>query len=274
MGNLGFKIKRFFQNKNTVTIIGVVLMVGIVYFGYQWRVKKDTTPVRVPCAAVTIQPRTKITEDMIEYIEVSPTMVNSSTLKDIRNIVGKWSNYNSLIPEGSLFFTSAVVAAEELPDSEFISISEGFTPFNLSVNITSTYGNSIFPNNYIDIYFKALDADGKIIVGKLIENVKVLAVKDRNGRHVFENSEEERTPSIIIFAVPEDIHVLLRKASYLANVREVSAELIPVPTTESYSSEPGTIRLTSTSLKNFIEINTGTVSEDELPPVYDPTEEQ
>ena len=153
MGNLGFKIKRFFQNKNTVTIIGVVLMVGIVYFGYQWRVKKDTTPVRVPCAAVTIQPRTKITEDMIEYIEVSPTMVNSSTLKDIRNIVGKWSNYNSLIPEGSLFFTSAVVAAEELPDSAFISISEGFTPFNLSVNITSTYGNSIFPNNYIDIYF-------------------------------------------------------------------------------------------------------------------------
>ena len=88
MGNLGFKIKRFFQNKNTVTIIGVVLMVGIVYFGYQWRVKKDTTPVRVPCAAVTIQPRTKITEDMIEYIEVSPTMVNSSTLKDIRNICG------------------------------------------------------------------------------------------------------------------------------------------------------------------------------------------
>ena len=72
----------------------------------------------------------------------------------------------------------------------------------------------------------------------------------------------------------EDIPKLLYYYAKDVKHQEVSAELIPVPTTESYSSEPGTIRLTSTSLKNFIEINTGTVSEDELPPVYDPTEEQ
>lgn len=274
MKNAGFKLKKFLQNKNTVTIIGVILCVTIVYLGYNWRVNQATTPVRVPVAKKTIQPRTKLTEDMIEYINVLPSMVASNTITNVQYIVGKWSNYNTVIPEGSLFYAETIVAAEELPDSAFLNIPDGYTAFNLSVDTETTYGNSIFPDNYIDIYMKALDSDGKIIFGKLIENVKVLAVKDRNGQHVFENSDESRTPAIIIFAVPEDMHLLLRKATYLANIKEISAELIPVPTTESYSTDPGVIKLASTSLKTFIELNTGLIEEDELPDVYDPSEEQ
>lgn len=274
MGNVSFKLKKFLQNKNTVTFIGLALCLAILYFGYNWRIKQAITPVKVPYAKVTIQPRTKITEDMIGYVEVLPKMVNSSTIKNIQNIVGKWSNYNTLIPEGSLFYTTTVVSASELPDAALVNVPNGYVPFNLSVNTTTTYGNSIFPNNYIDIYLKALDADGKPMVGKLIENVKVLAVKDKNGRHVFENSEEERTPSTVIFAVPADMHILLRNCVELSNVRTVATELIPVPSTESYSAEPGALRLTSTALKNFIELNSGLIPEDETPSIQDPTVEQ
>lgn len=274
MGNLTFKIKKFLQNKNTVTFIGTALILAILYFGYNWRINQAITPVKVPYAKVTIQPRTKITEDMIDYTEVLPNMVNSDTIKNIQNIVGKWSNYNTLIPAGSLFYNTTVVTAAELPDAALVSTPAGYVPFNLSVNTNSTYGNSIFPNNYIDIYLKALDADGKPMVGKLIENVKVLAVKDKNGRHVFENSEEERTPAIIIFAVPEDMHLLLRHVVELSNVKTVATELIPVPSTESYSAEPGALKLSSTALKSFIELNVGLIPEDEIPPVQDPTEEQ
>lgn len=274
MGNLGFKLKKFLQNKNTVTLIGTVLVIVILYFGYNWRINQAITPVKIPSAKTTIQPRTKITEDMIEYVEVLPGMIQSNTIRQVANIVGKWSNYNTVIPKGSLFYTETVVSADELPDSALVGIPDGYTPFYLSVTTATTYGNSIFPNNYIDIYFKALDEDGKPMVGKLIENIKVLAVKDRNGKHVFENSDEERTPAVIIFAVPEDMHILLREASYLANIKEIAAEIIPVPTTQSYSAEPGTIRLASTELKNYIELNVGSVNPDNIPDVVDPTVEQ
>jgi len=274
MGNLGFKLKKFLQNKNTVTLIGTVLILVILYFGYNWRINQAITPVKVPYAKVTIQPRTRITEDMVDYVEVLPGMINSKTIRNISNIVGKWSNYNTMIPAGSLFYTETVVSADELPDSALVNVPDGYTPFYLPVTTATTYGNSIFPNNYIDIYLKVLDADGKPTVGKLIENIKVLAVKDRNGQHVFENSDESRTPAYIIFAVPEDMHLLLRKATYLENVRDISAEIIPVPTTQSYSAEPGTIRLASTELKTYIELNTGTVNEDQLPDITDPSIEQ
>lgn len=262
MGNLGFKIKRFFQNKNTVTIIGLLLVVAIVGFGYNYRVQKAINPIKnIPYAKDTIQPRTKITDDMIGYTNIPPAMLMGDVIKKGSDIIGKWSNYNTIIPKGSLFFKDTVVTTSELPDSALINIEDGYTAYNLSVNTETTYGNSIFPGNYIDLYFKALNADGKIIVGRLVSNIKVLAVKDKNGDHVFENSEDAKTPSIIIFAVPEEMHIMLRKASYLANVKAISAELIPVPTTESYSSEPGSITLTSQYLKSFIEVNTGFIEE-------------
>lgn len=262
MGNLSFKVKRFFQNKNTVTIIGLILVVAILGFGYNYRVQRAINPIKnIPYAKVTIQPRTKITDDMIGYANIPPAMLLGDIIKNADNVIGKWSNYNTMIPKGSLFFKDTVVTTAQLPDSAFVNIEDGYTAYNLSVNTETTYGNSIFPGNYIDLYFKALNADGKIIVGKLVSNIKVLAVKDKNGNHVFENTQDTKTPSIVIFAVPEEMHIMLRKAAYLSNVRSVSAELIPVPTTESYSSEPGSITLSSQYLKAFIEINTGLIEE-------------
>ena len=128
----------------------------------------------------------------------------------------------------------------------------------MSVNTQSTYGNSIYPENYIDIYLKAVnkltgneitaDAD-KIMLGKLVENVKVLAVKDASGQAVFANLDEQRTPAMIIFAVPEDMYILLKKAEYLRNY---DTTLIPVPTNESLSDKPGDITISSEDLKNWI----------------------
>ncbi|MDD3048863.1 MAG: hypothetical protein PHQ89_02600 [Bacilli bacterium] len=271
MNNLVFNIKKFLSNKNTVTILGVILAITILYIGYNYRISEAIQPVKMPYAKVTIQPRTKITVDMIGYVEVPPSMLMGKVIKSASLVVGKYSNYNTLIPLGSLFFTNTVIEASDLPDSSLVSIPEGYTAFNLPVDIESSYGNSIFPDNYINLYFKAYNEEGKIMVGMLAKNIKVLAVKDKAGKNVFENSDDERISSTIIFAVPEDIHLLLRKAMYLETTKGIEAELIPVPNTESYTSEVGAISITSTYLKEFIELNTGLVPEDALPDVTDTT---
>lgn len=265
MKNFIFNIKKFLSNKNTVTILGVFLGVLVLYFGYNFRVQQAIQPQRIPYALKTIQPRQKITEDMVGYVDVPPAMIKGNVLRASSLIVGRYANYNTLIPQGSLFYTNAVISAADLPDSSFINIPEGYVPFSLPVTIESTYGNSIFPGNYINLYIKALDPSGKIMVGKIIENIKVLDVKDSGGRHVFENTEEPRTPSNLIFAVPEDMHLLLRKAYYLGGVSGVNAVLIPVPNTLSYTGEVGALAVTNQYLKNYIELQTSFVPEDELP---------
>lgn len=260
MNNFMISLQKFFKNKNTVTIIGVMLIIMILLFGYRYQINKQVKPITgIPVAADTIQPRTKITESMLSYIDVAPIVLQKgNVIQNKAAIIGKYSNYNTVIPKGSMFYTNTVIKEEELPDSAFIEVTDGEVPYNFPVTIDSTYGNSIFPGNYIDIYMKAERKDGKLMVGKLLENIKVLAVKDSAGRHVFENSEESRTPAYLIFGVKPEINILLRKASYMS---KYSVVLFPVPHGATVTEE-GTTNVTSQTLKDFI--NANTVANDEI----------
>ena len=158
-----------------------------------------------------------------------------------------------------MFYKNTVVAKEELPDAAFVDLEEGQIPYNFPVSMASTYGNSIYPNNYIDIYMKASNESGQLMVGKLIENVKVLAVKDAQGRNVFENSEEVRVPAYIIFGLDYELNILLRKASYMD---EFQVELFPVPHGTQIKTGDGETVVSSQTLKDFI--NANTVPNDEI----------
>ena len=137
--------------------------------------------------------------------------------------------------------------------------------YNLSVDTASTYGNSVYPGNYIDIYLKAVnkideanqqaftkDAD-KIMLGKLFANIEVLAVKDSSGKAVFQNIDENRTPAMVVFALPEEYYILLKKAEFM---RTYDTSLILVPTNESLKDEPGDLEISSDQLKQWINDHT------------------
>lgn len=262
MNNLVVGIKKFFTNKNTVTVVGVILAIVILYVGYNMRINQAITPVTVPYATETIKARTQITEDMISTMEIPQSMVTDEIITNSADVIDMYANGDSVIPAGSLFYKRSVVSRDQLPDSIILDYPKGYVLYNLSVDMASTYSNSIYPGNYIDIYLKVQNAEGaddRIMVGKLLSNVKVLAVFDSNGDNVFANMEEKTAPSQIIFAVPEEYHILLRKAEYL---RAYESEIIPVPTAESLEDEPGDVTLSSEDLRNFINNVTAMTEED------------
>lgn len=219
--------KRFFKNKNTVTVLGVILILILLYVGYSIQIKKHVEPVSVPVATQTIQPRTKITKEMITTIKVPASSLSDNVYRNSGLIIDKYSNVNTVIPAGSMFYKETIIEEKELPDVAFTEVKKGQIPYKFAVDMESTYGNSIFPGNKIDIYMKIGNGtDEKIMIGKLIENIKVLAVKDSSGRPVFENTSETRTPSMLIFGLKEELYLLLRKASYMG---ALGVELYPVP---------------------------------------------
>ena len=263
MNNLKASMKKFFGNKNTVTILGVILCLVILYIGYNYRINSKTELVAVPVAKQTIQPRTYITEDMIEIRNVPVELLNTSKYYTTsKSIVGKYSNYNTMIAKGSLFYTDLVVEEKDLPDSAFSGVPEGYTVINYPVTIASTYANSMAPGSHINIYYKSLNDDGEVMFGKFISNIEVLDVKDSSGRHVFENSDEA---AYMLFAVPEETHLLLRKALYLT---DYDVELLLIPNTATLS-EDQKVTVSSLQIEEFINSKTAFVSVDDLPQVSD-----
>lgn len=246
-------IKKFFKNKNVITVLGVILIIALLYFGYTYTINKAVEPQRIPVATQTIDPRTEITNDMIEYVEIPSNAVSENVIRDSSRIIGKYSNVNTVIPQGSMFYTDTVIEKDQLPDIVFSKIKKGEIVYNFNVDMQSTIGNSIYPGNYIDIYMKANDTDGKLMIGKLIKNVEVIAVNDSSGNPVFESTTQNRTPSMMIFGLKPELYIMLKKASYMTGY---GVELYPVPHGGEVKVEEGTTRVSTEYLKNFINANT------------------
>ena len=259
------KLKKFFKNKNTVTILGVIIVLALLYWGYSTQVTTSVTPTQVPVAADTIQPRTQITASMITTIDVPNIAVMENVYINSSLIIGMYTNVNTIVPEGSMFYKEALINKSELPDSAFFEIAEDEIPYMFKVSLESTFGNSIYPGSKIDIYMKATDEDHKVMFGKLLSDVTVVAVKTSQGDDVFEDSSENRAPAYLIFGLKENIHILLRKAEYLAGV-----DLIPVPHGGTLPSE-GELKVSTEYLEQYINSKTvrlpgqeGVVTDEEI----------
>ena len=253
MGNLVNTFKKFIANKNTVTILGVIAGVLVLWGFYNYRVGEATSPTKVPYAKATILATEQITEDNIGYVEVNSKLLKTADI--IRNkseLVGMYVTTGTSIPAGGLFYKSQVVKKSQLPNTDFDDIPDGHTIYVLSVNNHTTYGNSIYPGDIIDLYLKATDDNNKIIFGKFIEKITVLNVKDSSGKAVFD-SQPPRTPAELLFAVPNDMYELLMKAGYINGIT-----VVPVPRNKKYTTEGGEVK-TYEFLKNFILAKTATI---------------
>lgn len=254
---------KFIKDKNTVTILGALLITSILYFNYNLQIERAISPVKVPVAKVTIDQKTKITRAMFDIIDIAPIMLMDNVITSQSDILDKYTNYNYIIPKGSLFYEDTGLLVNSLPDSIYSDLSSTLIPFQLEVDLESTYGNSIYPDTYVDIYMKSYDENNVLMVGKLIANAKVLAVKDSLGNNVFDSNLANKIPENLLFAFDNETQKLMRKATYLSNF---DVELFPVPITGLTQEQKDNLKTTVSTehLKAFIENQTVTLAEDDL----------
>lgn len=260
MNNFMIGLKRFFTNKNVVTIILVLIILVVLYFGYSGSIKKQTNPVNMPTAAEKINPKTKITSELVVYKQIPGSMIDENAIRNTQLILDKYTNVNVTIPAGSLFYSEWLVDAENLPGNwiEQLDYKSGELGYYMDVGVESTLGNNVLPNTYIDIYMRASNEFGTVMFGKLMKNVKVLVVHDGSGNNVFDDSESIGSPSKIGFAVNQDYYTLLKKIEYL------DVELVLAPRGATVPAEDSVV-VTSQTLRDFVDAQTITVEEDVAP---------
>ena len=260
MNNFVMGFKKFITNKNVVTVIGVLVVLGILFWGYTSSIKKETNPINLPVAAKKINAKTQITNEDIAYTQVPSRMIGEGVIRSSSQIIGKYANINVTIPKGSLFYKEWIVDANDIPGNwiEQLDYEAGELGYYMDVNIENTLGNNVLPNTYIDIYMKANDENGTTMFGKLLKNIKVLVVHNGNGQDVFRDSANIGSPSKIGFAVSQDLYVMLKKAEYL------NIDLVLAPRGSTVPSEDYII-VTSATLRDYIDAQTITVEEDIKP---------
>ena len=246
-------LNKFLKNKNTVTILGVLACLIILFVGYNMRINQKTQLVTVYYANQTIQPKTLITEEMVSRTQVPAAFILGSYYKNYEDIVGKYSNYNTMIAEGSIFYYDLLIEESNLPDAVLYDVNEGERVVSYPVNMEKTYGNTMMPGNIVDLYVKLLDGS-KLVYGEYLQDVEILGVKDSNGRNVFENSDEARQPAYIYFSLPEAKYLLYSSLSYISDYNtDADIELVLVPNTSKYdANDVNATQVTSSYLYNYV----------------------
>ncbi len=252
MGNIVATFKRFLSNKNTVTILGVLLGIIVLYVGYNYQVKKAINTVSIPYAKKSLTATSEITKDSVGNIEVLQSFVSSSKtlITNINNIISTEKPYcvktGTSIPTGGFFYTEQVALCNTISNNVFNDMPDGYSPVSLPVDLHTTYGNSMYPGDYIDLYVKMQSTDGKLIYGRFISKLPILDVRDSSGNSVFATTQTG-VPAELLFAVPSELYLLLAKATYLNNVT-----LVPVPGNKTYTSTVGETKVTSEYLRNEV----------------------
>jgi pilus assembly protein CpaB len=228
------------------TGLGIVLLFGN-YFGVQYFINKGIDPVEVVYSSKEIPPGTKITEDMLQTRTVPRTALPPNALLKKEDIVGKYAAHGYGISKNSLFYKENVLTEDEMPNSSVLKLEKGEVAFPLLVDLETSLGNSILPDQKVDLAFRgeveiAEEKNGirevrkKPIYGIIAKNVRVTSVKDTEASNVFSENEKENENNNVLnkddkkrplakiytFAVNEEINELLNKASLLGEIRPVA----------------------------------------------------
>ncbi len=246
MASLILNIKKILLNRNTVTILAVIAGVILLWFFYNMTLDKAVNPQRVPVATRTITAKELITVDDFEFVEVSGEFLhNANIITNSNELVGYYVKNETSISEGAMFYREQVVERSELQEREQEILPDDYTIYWLEVNNNTTYANSIYPGDKIDLWLKA-EVNGNIVYDEFINSIEVVSIKDSRGQNVFD-AESSGEPAILSFAVKFEMY------EYLKLIEDISdMELFPVPRNELYTTEGAEVSYSNDLLKDLI----------------------
>ena len=198
-----------------------------------------------------------ITKDDIEYVDINKDVLKKAKIiTSASQLINYYVTNNTAISKGAMFYSSQVVTKDKLIERDLELIPENYKIYWLSVDNTTTYANSIYPGDKIDLWLLTKVND-KYVYEQFISNIEVLSVKDSRGQNVFDVNSG-RTPEVLAFAVPNDMFVYLSKVEFLSGMK-----LYPVPINKNNTDKDAKTEITNQDLQTLIDSMSITTNPDE-----------
>lgn len=199
------------KNKKLIAGLSIVLIILVNICLFKVILDKTIDLVEVPISKEEIKPRTQITSNMIEFIEVPSIYVSDDVLILKEDILDKYTEIEGIIPKGSLFYKTMLYEEAELPDYPALKLKENQNVFTLSTDLLKSSGNSFVSNQSVDLHVTIEKKKENPVTDLLLSSVRVLNVIDRKGNDM--KDSESNIPYLINLAVDNEYIGLLKMAS-------------------------------------------------------------
>lgn len=219
-------MKRVILLKIVACIGAAGLLLGLNYILFHLCMQAKLNLVKTYVAAEDIKPRTKITESDLTEVEIAKDYLMDNTYIRKEDILGKYTEIQGMIPAGSVFYKHMLHEESELPDHAELQLMEGEAAYGVQVDVASV--GSIVEGEHVDIHVGVENRDGAPLTGVLMQNARVLTIKDHQGLSL-NNPKSNGVPYLMEIAVKrEDLDIL--------NLAESTGKLKFFPSSDPYTT--------------------------------------
>lgn len=200
---------------NKITMgLAIAGLLGLTYLGCRVYIDNQLDLVEVPVVVSDLAPRTLISSSLLTMVKMPKAYLPASIVLDPKALIGKYTLMSTQIPSGSFIYASMVESLEEAKDYPSLLLKEGQVVYALEVDLKNTSGNTLQPFQKIDLYV-SLENNRLTIVDQLIGNVRILSLKDKNGKDLEKATD---LPKLMLVALDQKLVPVLTKALELGNL--------------------------------------------------------
>lgn len=182
--------------------IGIVI-VCIYYFLNVWiqiQTKHALQLTTTYIAKEDILPRTCIQEEHLEQIEIPYAYIQNHTFTNKQDIIGKYTDIQGKIPAGSLFYTTMLLDADEVPDIPSALLYEGEAIF--TIPLEKEISQSLVAMQRIDLQLTIQDGE-TIIQDTILEHARIVRIEDHLGKSI-EDIDSTGIPHQLLLAIQQE----------------------------------------------------------------------
>ncbi len=184
-------------------VVGVLILIVFNVLLFDIAVKRSIDYIEIPVAAKMLSSRSKIDESSFRMQRVPSALVEGNVITDKNELIDRWVKYSVTLAQGSFFYQEYIEDASDSADYPQLMLKEGQGVASLAVDLLISAGNTLLPDQFVDIVFTSKDKRKPIISDVIFRSVRVLAVKDRNGLNM-DDPKSQKVPAVVLLALNQE----------------------------------------------------------------------
>ena len=190
--------------KTVRKVIVVLGFVALFMVSVEFMVRQRMDLIEVVVVNKTCQQRYKLEEQDLTTIKTSRHLVPEDALVSKEALVGQYVKMEHTLLKNQIVRQDNVEILDEAIDAPQLLLYEDQRVYALKKDVVGTAGASLQRGSYVDVALQ-LKKEGEY--GVIIENVRVVGVRDRQGTDL----KEGGIPHVILLAInSQDINTLLK----------------------------------------------------------------
>ncbi|HLV49747.1 MAG TPA: SAF domain-containing protein [Erysipelothrix sp.] len=182
----------------------VFLSLGLFLLALEFSVRFRMSLTEVVVVKKTLQQRAAITKDDLTIKKVSRHFLSDDTITDLSEIEDHYVKMEHTLQEGNILRKSQIETLDDSIDAPSLLLHENQRVYTIKRDVASVFGSAIVRGSYVDVAVQKRSQDE---YGIIIENVRVVGVRDRNGEEVTIG----KTPHLVLLAIDlMDVESMLR----------------------------------------------------------------